>query len=199
VAAGLNGNVAITGASGSCLVASLLLSVNGTLSSTVMDGSGVEVEFFDTDVTMTNITYSADCVPLVYTLTFNGDAAFTPIAAMPPALTNGLPAEPSFDVSFVNFVMKQNATTTPVTVEMDGTIISGCLGGQFVMDTLAPMAIAAGQLCPNAGQVTVTGSGNSQATVTYQNDMSVTVTPMGGQPTNYPSCLVEELQMCVPA
>jgi hypothetical protein len=29
--------------------------------------------------------------------------------------------------------------------------------------------------------------------------MSVAVTPQGGQPTNYPSCLVEELQMCVPA
>jgi anti-sigma-K factor RskA len=41
--------------------------------------------------------------------------------------------------------------------------------------------------------------GNSKATVAYGSDMSVTVTPQGGQPTNYPSCLVEELQMCVPA
>jgi hypothetical protein len=36
------------------------------------------------------------------------------------------------------------------------------------------------------------------ATVSYDNGM-VTVTPEGGLPTDYPSCLAPELLMCVPA
>jgi hypothetical protein len=81
---------------------------------------------------------------------------------------------------------------------MDGTMSSSCFGGQLILDTLTPVAVAAGQLCPNAGNIAVTGNGNSMATVSY-GDNGVTVTPAGGQPTNYPSCLAPELLMCVPA
>ena len=43
------------------------------------NGQSVSVSFFDTMVAMSAITYNADCVPLAYTLTFNGDASFTPM------------------------------------------------------------------------------------------------------------------------
>ena len=199
VSANLDGNVSITGANAQCLVGALNLTVNGTLSSLLPDGTGVEVQFLNTGVVMNNITYNADCVPLVYTLTFNGNAIFTPLQgalleASAPLGAGGAPADEQFSVTFSNFVLKQNATTSPVIVEMDGNVTSTCFGGLVTLDTLTPIAIAAGQLCPNTGEIGVTGGGQ-MATIEYTDGM-VAVTPDGGQTTVYPSCLSPALLMC---
>ena len=82
-----------------------------------------------------------------------------------------------------------------ITVEMDGTMTSDCFGGQLILDTLTPVAVAAGQLCPNSGEIAVNGGANGTATITYE-DGGVTVTPEGGQAESYPSCLAPELLMC---
>jgi hypothetical protein len=202
IAANLNGNVSVTGLDAQCLVGALSLSVNGTMSSLLPDGTGVQVDFLNTTVMMSSITYNGNCVPLKYTLKFNGDATFTPMQGalleVSAPLISGVPIEQAFDVSFINFILTQDATTSPVSVEMDGTMSSSCFGGQLILDTTTPLAVAAGQLCPNAGAISVSGASNSMATVSYDNGV-VTVTPAGGLPTDYPSCLAPELLMCVPA
>lgn len=198
VSANLDGNVTITGANAQCLVGSLSLTVNGALASMLPDGTGVEVQFLNTGVVMNNITYNADCVPLIYTLTFNGNAVFQPLesalleASAP--LVSGVPLDEQFSVTFSNFVLKQNATASPVIVEMDGNITSSCFGGLLTLDTLTPLAVAAGQLCPNAGEIEVTGNGQT-ATVAYDSGM-VAVTPDGGATEVFDSCLSPELLMC---
>jgi hypothetical protein len=199
VSANLDGNLTITPSFGACLVGALNLTVNGTLTSLLPDGTGVEVQFLNTGVVMNNITYNADCVPLVYTLTFNGNAIFTPLQgalleASAALGAGGAPADEQFSVTFSNFVLKQNATTSPVIVEMDGNVTSSCFGGLVTLDTLTPIAIAAGQLCPNTGEIAVTGGGQ-MATIEYTDGM-VAVTPDGGQTTVYPSCLSPALLMC---
>ena len=180
-----------------CLVGALNLTLDGTLTSSLPSGQAVSVSFFGTTVAMSAITYNADCVPVAYTLTFNGNAAFSPTQGVPLAALGGILNENTFAVTFSNFVLEQDASDNPVTVQMMGGLISDCYGGLVSLQTFAPIAVAVGDLCPNAGQLDVTGSGMAMATVVYD-DGQVLVTPEGGQQTTYPSCFAPELLMCQP-
>ena len=160
------------------------------------DGSGVTVSFDGTQVAMTQITFNDDCVPVKYTLTFNGAAVFTPLPPTPPALVvNGVPPENQFTVTFSNLVLTQDARGNPVTVNLSGSMTSDCFGGSIGLQTFAPVAVAAGEICPQSGQLNVTGTGMSMASIVYD-DGAVQVTPSGGQPQNYLSCLAPDLLMC---
>lgn len=179
-----------------------LTNVSGSLISALADGPTVQAFFNGTSIAMSAITYNSDCVPIAYTLTFNGPAAFTVVTAAP--LTGaglGGPAgdvvETSFDVVFTNFKLEQNASTDPVTVKMTGSVSSSCFGGLVGMTTFTPLAIAAGQICPDAGQLDVAGNASSMAAIVYDQD-GVEVTPAGGQAMSYPTCLAPDLLTCAP-
>ncbi len=192
----MNGTLALTPKIGDkCLVSALDLTLNGTLISTLTDGSGVQVFFDGTQVKFDDITFNSDCVPLKYRLTFNGSTTFSP---MVPILDGsaGLGSD-AFPVSFMNFQLKQDATADPVKVEMSGSMSSDCFGGSVGLTTFAPVAVAAGQICPDSGTVNVTSMSHGNATVTYM-DGGVTVTPEGGTPKMYLSCLAPDLLMCLP-
>jgi hypothetical protein len=195
--ANLTGNVSIITPDPNCLVGKLNLSLNGSLVSKLGDffnGEGVEVDFADTTMTMDQITYNDDCVPIEYRLTFNGQATVIYIPPLPALVAlNGLVVNPGVSVQFSNFILKQNANTDPVTVEMSGTMNSDCFGGAVGLQTFVPVAVAAGQLCPDAGGITVTSAG-ATAMVTYD-DGAVTVEQNGMQQT-FPICVADELLEC---
>ncbi|MBX3026464.1 hypothetical protein KF840_16270 [bacterium] len=197
----LDGTLNLTGAS-ACLAAAFSFSVNGTLSTMLPDGTAIKVQFLDTAVTMDHITYSADCVPLKYSLTFTGDAVFTPmqeaLLEVSAPLISGVATDDGFAVTFTDFVLTQDATTSPVAVTMAGTLASPCFGGELRLDTPTPLAVVAGELCPSAGEIAVTGSDDARSTVGYGIG-GVTVTPEEGTATSYPSCLAPALSMCAPA
>ena len=198
VVANLNGTFSLAGADAMCLVGGLNFSLNGTLTSTLADGSGVLVAFQNTQVVMDQITYNSDCVPVVYRLTFNGPAIFTPMPAglfeAASALTAGAAASDAFAVSFTAFRLTQNATVDPVAITMSGNMTADCFGGTLGLSTFAPVAVAAGQLCPSSGVLDVSGGGTT-ARVTYDSG-GVTVAPAVGAPEAYPSCLDQALLMC---
>jgi hypothetical protein len=203
ITADLEGVVSPSAVDPVCRIGGLnLTNVTGTLISALAGGPTVQTFFDGTSIAMSAITYNSDCVPVAYTLTFNGPAAFNVITA-PPLTTAGLggPAgevvETSFDVVFTNFKLEQNANTNPLTVKMTGSVSSSCFGGLVGMTTFTPVAIAAGQICPNAGQLNVTGTANSMATIVYDQD-GVEVTPSGGQAMSYLTCLAPDLLMCAP-
>ena len=177
-----------------CLVGTLNLTLDGVLESTLTDGSGVQVFFNGTQVKFDQITFNSDCVPLAYRLTFNGNATFSPMV-VPPGSAGGGIVEGQFPVTFTNFQLKQDATTNPVKVEMSGSMASDCFGGSVGLSTFAPVAVAAGQICPDSGTVDVTSS-HGDAQVTYM-DGGVTVT-QGDMSTPYLSCLDPDLLMCLP-
>jgi len=194
VTADVSGTVGITGVDASCVVGSLNLSLNGSLTSQPEGGPGIVVNFNGTTMSMDQIVYNDDCVPLEYRLTFNGPATFSSLLVGPAlVVTNGVTIGEGFSVQFANFILQQNANTNPVTVEMSGTMTSDCFGGAVGLQTFLPVAVAAGQLCPNAGGINVTSSG-PMATVTYQNGM-VTVEQNGMQ-NIFQSCLAPELLEC---
>ena len=205
VSANLAGTLGITGVNASCLVGSLSLTLNGSMSSLLPDGTAIHVQFENTSVMMTITDYSEACVPLAYSMKFNGPAVFTPMqgalleVSSPEVSAPLISGEPmvqgEFAVEFINFILSQDASTSPVTVAMDGTLSSDCFGGALILDTLTPVAVAAGQVCPNSGEIFVDGGAAGDATVTYANG-GVTVTPEGGDTTVYPSCLSPALLMC---
>jgi hypothetical protein len=187
-----------------CIAGSLSLVLNGSVTTTLANGQSVAVTFFGTSAVMagiannTGITYNADCVPIAYRITLNGNASFAPSQGLPALVApGGVPSSETFNVTFTNFVLKQDATSLPVEVEMSGGLTSDCYGGLVSLQTFAPIAIGAGDLCPDTGQLNVTGSGMSMATVVYD-DGTVQVTPSGGQPVDYPSCFAPALLMCQP-
>jgi len=143
--------------------------------------------------------HTPDCVPIAYTLTFNGLTSFAPMIGPALALVapGGSFGEDAFNVAFDDFVLEQDTSDAPVSVRMSGLLASDCYGGSVSVQTLAALENVAGDLCPDAGELSVTGSGGAMATVRYD-DGQVQVTPAGGEPVVYPFCFDDELLMCQP-
>ncbi|MGH7789963.1 MAG: hypothetical protein ACRERC_24055 [Candidatus Binatia bacterium] len=179
---------------GSCLVTSLNFTLNGSLVSALPDGSGIGVTFQNTTMLMNMITFNADCVPVAYKLTFNGNATFQPMAEAlleaSASLQGLVEGGDQFAVTFANFILEQNANVNPVQSKMSGNMTSTCFGGTVALQTLVPVAVASGQLCPSSGQVTASRGGVTND-VLYSNGM---VTINGA--TTYPSCLDPDLLSC---
>ncbi len=182
VTADLNGTIAPTASGTACLVSALDLTLNGTLTSALPDGLGVQVDFTATSATIDRIDFGPECVPFSYRLTVSGPTTFSP-----------LPDGAAFSVLFSNLALEQEATSNPVMVEMRGTMSSGCFGGAIGLQTVSPIAVVAGELCPSAGLLDVSSAG-AMAAVTYQNGQ-VTV-DQGGTQHVFPTCLAAELLAC---
>jgi hypothetical protein len=196
ISALLSGTFAVTGASDSCLIGSLSLTLMGELAVQLADGSSVDVHFVDTSLVIDMITYNQSCVPLAYRLKFNGTAGFTLNPALGSvATTNGLPPVDAFQVEFDDLFLSQNATNDPVMVQISGGITSGCFGGAVSLGLLETLAIGAGEICPAAGEISAM-SGTTTASITYENG-GVAIA-QGASEKGLGSCLAPDLLMCVP-
>ena len=198
VSADLTGSVSIQDDDPACLIGKLTVTLNGSITSQLTDGTSLRVEFDGTSMVMDMIDYNADCVPLSYRLEFDGDAQFNIQLAPPGAATNGGGINDFFEVVFSDFFLTQDGDPLPATVTMSGSMESECFGGAVgVNESLPlppPLIVLPGQVCPDSGQLNVT-AGSATATVVYDDGM-VTVT-QGGVMQNYGSCLAPDLIMCI--
>jgi hypothetical protein len=202
VAADLDGTITLPlDPPGECLVSELSLTLNGSITSTLPDDSGVHVVFQGTTVVMSDITFNSDCVPLAYTLTLNGNATFLPMSdgffeVGEFLVQGGAPDDDDFAVTFDDFVMRPDATSSPTSVTMSGNLISSCIGGTVGLQTFAPLAVAAGEICPTDGGLNVVADDTGQmASVVYKEDGSVEV-EQNDMTVTYPSCLAPALLIC---
>jgi hypothetical protein len=184
VSADLSGTIAPTASGTTCLISALALTLSGTLTSTLPDGSGAAVTFSGTDVTVEQIVFGPDCLPLAYKITVSGQATFSP-----------LPVAPGFIVQFTSFVLDQAPMSGFEESELTGNMGSDCFGGGVSVTTVHPLTVPVGELCPHSGQLVVNGIGGAMATISYQ-DGQVTVV-QGGSQTTYPSCVDADLLMCL--
>jgi hypothetical protein len=192
--ANVNGTLAIGIAANSCFVGSVTLHLTGSLVSLLSDGTGVSVDFANTQMVMDQITFNDDCVPTFYRLTFDGPATIE-LLGPATAVTNGGVVQQSFNVTFMTFRITQDARTNPVSVQLSGSMTSDCFGPAPVgLQTLVPVAVAAGELCPSAGTLDVTAS-DGTAMVTYGQGGSVVVMQSGAQ-QSFDSCLAPALLTC---
>jgi hypothetical protein len=189
-----------------CRVGTLMLTLEGIVLTQFGDGSealGIQMGFSGTELTVDMITYNADCVPLSYRLRVNGLVSFTATRAG-PALTAGgdgsvggigMEVITSFTADFTNLFLAQSHASGSVTSQISGQISSDCFGAEVMIATVNPIVVGAGDICPNAGQLSLT-SFAGPATVTYQGSQVNVVE--GGSEKIFPSCFADMLVTCIP-
>jgi hypothetical protein len=181
--ADLEGTITPTASGTACLISGVELTLSGTLSVELPDGSGVLVNPAGASATVDQIVFGPDCIPLSYRLRLSGAVAFSP-------LLGGA----DFVVQFTEFQLDQAGMTGSTETELSGTMGSTCFGGGVALATVNPLTVVAGELCPLSGQLTMSGAGSSMATATYQNG-EVTV-DQDGSPAMFSSCQAAQLLSC---
>jgi len=188
----LNVNANLTGSAtaiqlgGSCFLNGITFDLNGSLNAQVPDDGGTTVTFDQTTVKATVNQFNADCVPVIYTLTFNGGATFTETSS-----------GDSFDASFQDFDFQQDGTSSPSEVMLSGDMSSSCFGGAVTIATVAPLLSQYGAPCFTGGTLRVTSeSGDEQVLYFADGGVGLDANRDGEAEQTYPSCLAPELLLC---
>jgi sugar lactone lactonase YvrE len=176
---------------GTCTVNSLTLTItSGMLTTTTPSGTTVGVSFQGTVpgtvVGFTNVMFDANCVPVVYTLTFDGPAAL---------LT---PAGDSVPVTFANMVMNVDGRADPAHFDINGGMSATCFGGSAMVTTTMQLTIPSGRNCPTAGAISVTTAAG-MARILYHPDESIDIDSdaNGSIDATVRNCLDARLLMCL--
>src|SRR6185295_4140041 len=149
------------------------------------DGGAI-LTMLQTGVVLAISSFNSDCVPVQYTLTFNGHAQVRDTSTQEVA-----------DVTFSSFVVRVNATATPTTLELDAGLNFDCIAGNIVLDNTTPLTAIPGALCPTGGVIKIT-SPEGPGTITYASDGSVQVDNDNDGTTDdtFDSCIDPMLQLC---
>ena len=189
----LNGTFSPT-LGGSCYATAATLQLSsGTLSSLAPGSNGAGVTFNGTTVNVTVATFNTDCVPVNYSLKFNGPATLSYLAANGTAIG-------SFDATFSNFDVAQDTSRVPSETRLDGGLNATCVGGAATIATRTPLQQAVGSLCPTDGVLRVTAAGTT-GDILYlpSGGVGIDTDLDGTADSTYPSCTDPALLQCVGA
>ncbi|MBI3390482.1 MAG: proprotein convertase P-domain-containing protein [Deltaproteobacteria bacterium] len=179
---------------GTCKATGANLVLNGTLETLFPSSDDVQVTFANTSVAVTVATFNAACVPVNYSLDFDGPATI----ATSEAGGGAAATDPPFAVTFGHFVMQQNASANPTVLSIDGDITAACYGGTVTLQTLTPLAQAVGQPCPTSGKVKVNAPGGMSRLLYLAGGMVGIDTNLDGiADETFPSCLDSLLLLCL--
>ncbi len=178
---------------GSCAATGATLTLNGMLG-TQFPGSGtVNVGFTSTSVGVAVAAFNTQCVPVSYTLTFNGPATLSTTAG---GGAGGAAAEP-VAVTFNAFTIAQQVSQTTNEMELDGVVSARCFGGAMTLDTVEPLTQVVGAPCPNAGTIQFSGP-TGLSRIQYANGMvSIDANADGVSERTLPSCVDFATLFCV--
>jgi hypothetical protein len=178
----------LVGGAPTCVVQNLRMTVTGSLSSTLPAGGTTILNLFQTIVSIVIHSYSTDCVPLEYTLTFNGPAEARDLTREPPQ---------SAPLTFDNLVVEVDASGAMTTFELDGGLDFDCIDGAITLETVTALTAATGALCPTAGTLLIT-SPEGPATIRYNanGSVDVDVDNDGTFDNDFASCVDPMLQLC---
>ena len=138
-----------------------LTRLTGDLVSQVTDQGTSTVTWNDTDVSVAVAALSADCVPVDFDVTVNGDATINyqgPSAA--PATVSGGVFAVLFDATFDDFVVAATGDGNASEVEISGDLTSSCLGETVTLSTPESLSFLLGQFCPTGGTLHVEDIGD---------------------------------------
>ena len=130
---------------GACfLTAATLVVSDGDIA--VRDPAGREVSMTldGTTIAVGNLTFSADCLPTRYRLTFNGPVSFSAGAAGP------------IDATLDDLAVDVDARTAPTTEQITGAMASSCFGGTVDLATESALILTTSAVCPTAGDLLAT-------------------------------------------
>ena len=180
----LSGSVSPT-LGGACFLTKATLTLTGTLATTPATGPTLSVDFADTGVTFSNITFNPSCVPTVYDMTLDGDAA---LAGPPPTGAE--------DVTFKTLDIHVDASGSATVLTLTGGMDAPCFGGLVSLTTQTSVTVPSGGNCPTAG-VLIASAAGGEASITFQGDMSVLIQASGAPTVTAPNCLDPQLLMCL--
>lgn len=169
-----------------CFLLGATLRLTGPVEAQVPGDGGVRIQFSDTIVNVVIKQFSADCVPLRYTLTFNGPATVTETSS-----------GQTYAVTFVQLSLDQNAGLNPAEATLNGGIASTCFGGNVTLATDAPIKTVVGDFCPLGGSIVVTAAPGQSGKVFYSpGGVDIDSDLNGTTDVHYDFCLAPELLAC---
>lgn len=172
---------------GACDVTAVTFAANGTVRTTLQSGASAEITFTGTTVTINMVTFSASCVPVQYRLTFNGNASLLSSADDTP-----------ITVSFNTLVIDVNDTSDPATFSISGGMTSSCFGGAATIATTTALQLPDDEVCPTAGVITATVSGNTTRVIYNANDsVGLDYDNSGSVDESFPHCQDPRLYECL--
>ncbi len=173
---------------GSCyLRGATLAATDGTLAVSTPGGDAASLELDNATIVIQVQTFSTDCVPTVYQMTFTGPGKLR--------TTGGGPV----DVVFDGLETDVNDTGDPLQVALDGALEAACYGGRVTLQSNPTLLQPDASICPTAGGVDLTTPQGS-ARVVYRADGRVDVDTDGNGTTDQtlPTCLAPGLLQCGP-
>ena len=168
-----------------CTYDTVGLQLTGTISVVTTDVGGATSSTQATFAQGSTISITIDqyepsqCVPLVYTMTVNGDVSLT---------TDGN----GFQAVFTDYTLHDDATSGHDMVQVSGQVTSACLGGAVSFLTRTDLAL--GGACPQAGAVVV----NDTDLVSYTGTGGVEIDlgDNGSVDATFSTCLDPQLFAC---
>lgn len=172
---------------GACDVTAVTFSTNGTVRTTLESGPSAEITFTGTTITINMITFSPSCVPVQYRLTLNGNASLFSSANDTPSA-----------VSFNTLLIDVNDTGDPATFSISGGMTSSCFGGTATIATIIALQLPDNDVCPSAGLIAATVSGNTTRVIYNTNDsVDLDYDNNGSVDESFPHCQDPRLYECL--
>ncbi|MBI4516957.1 MAG: hypothetical protein HY699_14195 [Deltaproteobacteria bacterium] len=187
----VSGTVELGGSDAECYYNVVSLQLTGTMEVVTKDAGGntlnsTTAAFAGTTITITVDQYSNDgqCVPVLYSMLVEGGIEFT---------SGGT----SFDATYDNFEIINDATSGVNQVEISGDVTSGCFGGTVTFLTSVPLNLTGETPCPEAGTVEVISTaGADQVRYTASGGVEVDLGADGTVDEQFPTCTDPRLYEC---
>jgi hypothetical protein len=153
-----------------CRVAALSLVLSGS-ARVETGGRDLTLSFSSTQLRLDVEQFSADCVPIGYTMTLNGDAGFT-----------DEDSGQTFSGEFTDFVIGIDAVGADTSMTLAGMLDSDCLGVVVSFMTPTAMVFAPGAPCPSSGVVLTTAMGTTDRVTYTPSGIEIDLGDDGGPP-----------------
>jgi hypothetical protein len=137
---------------GSCFLTAATLAVDaGEIVVNDPASQRVTMTLDGTDIAVGNLSFTADCLPTRYRLTFNGPLALGTGAAGPIHATAD------------DLAVDVDARTAPASEQVSGAMASSCFGGTVTLATETDLVLTNSSVCPNAGTLLSTIASRTDA------------------------------------
>ena len=164
--------------SSDCRIAALDMVLTGS-ADVQSGGIDLRLGFTATQVRVAIDTFSADCVPVVFTMTING-----PLTITGPAFGG------DFSGNFTDFVFTDDRSSGADVVRLSGQVNSACFGTPVTYATQTELTIPAGLACPSAGVLLISARGvTDRVSFTATGGVAIDLGNNGGAPDQtFQSC-----------
>lgn len=173
---------------GPCFLKAGQFALTGAVAAELSGRHGVNLALFGTKLDVALLAFNSDCVPVAYSIRFDGPAILTETDRQDPLA-----------LQLNDFSVIVDASRRPARIDMNGTLAGPCLAGGVTLSTLDDVQASAADNCPRQG-IALLRSTDALALVSYQRDTAVAIDAgLDGTPdVTYANCHAPALLECLP-